>query len=184
MNRNGLIVRDAWFDLKNHYHHVELGAFVIMPNHAHGMVVLIDEGRDGSSASGGTNLPAGRGGSPKMGKTISADGTNARHHCQKERPTPTSPPNTVMPCLKSSVRSNHFRRGESIDCAAWKGRLPGREIITSTSSAITMITTESIVTSNPTRPCGRRMMKTRIANRRGGSLSMGKVSCLTKQMRA
>lgn len=58
LNRNGQIVRDAWYDLKNHYQHVELGAFVIMPNHAHGIIVLVDDDRrGGSSASGGINLP-------------------------------------------------------------------------------------------------------------------------------
>jgi len=57
LNRNGRIVRDAWFDLKNHYRYVELEAFVIMPNHAHGIIVLIDDGRGGSFVSGGTNLP-------------------------------------------------------------------------------------------------------------------------------
>ncbi len=57
LNRNGQIVRDAWFDLKNHYGHLELGAFVIMPNHAHGIIVLIDDGRGGSSMSGGVILP-------------------------------------------------------------------------------------------------------------------------------
>ena len=28
-----------------------------MPNHVHGIIVLTDDGRDGSSASGGTNSP-------------------------------------------------------------------------------------------------------------------------------
>lgn len=57
LNRNGQIVRDAWFDLKNHYRHMELGAFIIMPNHTHGIIVLVDGDRGGSSASGGTILP-------------------------------------------------------------------------------------------------------------------------------
>lgn len=59
LNRNGRIVRDAWFDLKNHYRYVELGAFVIMPNHAHGIIGLVDDGRGGSSASGKTPLLGG-----------------------------------------------------------------------------------------------------------------------------
>lgn len=63
LNRNGHIVRDAWFDLKNHYRHVELGAFVIMPNHAHGIIVLTDDvgeslnSRGGSLMLGGVILP-------------------------------------------------------------------------------------------------------------------------------
>ncbi|MBL8063495.1 MAG: transposase [Anaerolineales bacterium] len=58
LNRHGHIIHDAWFDLKNHYRHVELGEFVIMPNHVHGIIVLTDDGsRGGPSLSGGTNLP-------------------------------------------------------------------------------------------------------------------------------
>jgi putative transposase len=45
----------AWFDLPNHYPHVELGAFCSMPNHVHGIIVLDDGGRGGSI--GKTPLP-------------------------------------------------------------------------------------------------------------------------------
>lgn len=62
LNHNGQIVRDAWFDLKNHYRHVELGAFVIMPNHVHGIIILIDD--------------ISRGGSPIIRETTSSDKTN------------------------------------------------------------------------------------------------------------
>lgn len=58
LNRNGKIVQEAWFDLKNHYRHVILGAFIIMPNHAHGIIVLVDDDRrGGSSMIGGTISP-------------------------------------------------------------------------------------------------------------------------------
>ncbi|MCC6298573.1 MAG: transposase [Anaerolineales bacterium] len=57
LNRNGRIVQEAWFDLKRHYRYVALGAFIIMPNHAHGIIVLVDDGRRGGSPiSGKTNL--------------------------------------------------------------------------------------------------------------------------------
>ncbi len=59
LNCFGKIVENAWFDLPNHYGHVELGAFCIMPNHVHGIVVLIDDGRGGSSAPDNVNLPDG-----------------------------------------------------------------------------------------------------------------------------
>jgi putative transposase len=67
LNRHGHIVRDAWFDLKNHYSHTDLGAFIIMPNHVHGIIVLIDDGRGGSFMSGGVISPDGRGGSSISG---------------------------------------------------------------------------------------------------------------------
>ena len=56
LNRFGEIVDHAWFDLPRHYRHVSLGAFVIMPNHVHGIIVLNDDGR-GGSVSGGIALP-------------------------------------------------------------------------------------------------------------------------------
>jgi putative transposase len=34
------IVRDCWNDLPNHYVHVQLDEFVIMPNHIHGIIIL------------------------------------------------------------------------------------------------------------------------------------------------
>jgi 2-C-methyl-D-erythritol 2,4-cyclodiphosphate synthase len=40
----GDIVRAAWDDLPNHFPHVELDEFVVMPNHAHGILCLTDVG--------------------------------------------------------------------------------------------------------------------------------------------
>ena len=40
LNQYGEIVREAWFDLPNHYAHVELDAFVVMPNHIHAIIIL------------------------------------------------------------------------------------------------------------------------------------------------
>jgi len=42
LNGWGRIVHETWSDLPNHYPHVELDAFVIMPNHVHMVVVLAD----------------------------------------------------------------------------------------------------------------------------------------------
>ena len=40
LNWHGQIVLAAWIDLPNHYRHAELGAFIIMPNHIHGIVII------------------------------------------------------------------------------------------------------------------------------------------------
>lgn len=42
LTQAGSVVRACWNDLPNHYPHVELDAFVIMPNHVHGILRLID----------------------------------------------------------------------------------------------------------------------------------------------
>jgi putative transposase len=41
-NANASIVRECWLDLPNHYPHISLDAFVVMPDHVHGIVVLLD----------------------------------------------------------------------------------------------------------------------------------------------
>lgn len=38
----GRIVQAAWNDLPRHYPHVALDAFVVMPNHLHGIIQIID----------------------------------------------------------------------------------------------------------------------------------------------
>ena len=42
LNENGKIVKYAWKDLVNHYPNIELGTFCIVPNHVHGIIILID----------------------------------------------------------------------------------------------------------------------------------------------
>ena len=39
----GRIVSETWMDLPNHYKNVVLDAFVVMPNHVHGIVILNDD---------------------------------------------------------------------------------------------------------------------------------------------
>ena len=36
----GKVVSECWNDLPNHYQHIELGEFIVMPNHVHGIVVI------------------------------------------------------------------------------------------------------------------------------------------------
>ncbi|MCX6143684.1 MAG: hypothetical protein NTZ35_10710 [Ignavibacteriales bacterium] len=42
---NGMaaVVQSRWNDLPNHYPNVELDEFVIMPNHVHGIIVILDK---------------------------------------------------------------------------------------------------------------------------------------------
>lgn len=41
-NEFGEIVRKCWNDLPDHYPSVKLDAFVIMPNHIHGIIIIVD----------------------------------------------------------------------------------------------------------------------------------------------
>src|SRR5215211_4350643 len=51
-NGNASIVRDCWLDLPNHYPHVSLDAFVVMPDHIHGIIVLVDAVGAGNAWAG------------------------------------------------------------------------------------------------------------------------------------
>ena len=42
LNKYGEIVAGAWEDLPRHYSHVQLDAWVVMPNHVHGILKLAD----------------------------------------------------------------------------------------------------------------------------------------------
>ena len=49
LSKMGGIVQQVWLDLPNHYSHVVLDAFCIIPNHLHGIIILTDiPGRGGS----------------------------------------------------------------------------------------------------------------------------------------
>ncbi len=48
LNSFGKIVAEKWQWLETQYEYVELGAWVIMPNHLHGILVIHDNGRGGS----------------------------------------------------------------------------------------------------------------------------------------
>lgn len=40
INECGRIVEQCWFDLEHHYPNLQLDAFVIMPNHIHGIMII------------------------------------------------------------------------------------------------------------------------------------------------
>ena len=43
LNEMGAIVQQTWDDLPTHYHGIDLDAFIVMPNHVHGIIILADE---------------------------------------------------------------------------------------------------------------------------------------------
>lgn len=42
LSLEGKIVQECWYDLPNHYPHIGLDEFIVMPNHVHGVVVIYD----------------------------------------------------------------------------------------------------------------------------------------------
>jgi REP element-mobilizing transposase RayT len=51
LNRFGEIVFEKWKWLEAQYEYVELGEWVVMPNHLHGILVIHDNGRGGSRSA-------------------------------------------------------------------------------------------------------------------------------------
>lgn len=39
----GAIVQGFWYEIPKHFDHVQLGAFIVMPNHVHGILKLMDD---------------------------------------------------------------------------------------------------------------------------------------------
>ena len=42
LNEAGQIARQCWVEIPRHFPHVELDEFVVMPNHVHGILVIVD----------------------------------------------------------------------------------------------------------------------------------------------
>ena len=42
-NRLGDLVRESWAALSEHYAYLELGPFIVMPNHVHGVIGILEE---------------------------------------------------------------------------------------------------------------------------------------------
>ena len=42
-SRLGSVVEDSWANLPDHYENVSLDAFILMPNHIHGVIIIEDE---------------------------------------------------------------------------------------------------------------------------------------------
>jgi REP element-mobilizing transposase RayT len=50
----GQIAEEHWRLIPEHFPHVELGAYVVMPNHVHGIIVIHDRSDAGASERRGT----------------------------------------------------------------------------------------------------------------------------------
>ncbi|MCE9645561.1 MAG: transposase [Chloroflexi bacterium] len=51
LNDFGKIVSEKWRWLETQYEYIELGAWVVMPNHFHGILIIHDVGRGGSRSA-------------------------------------------------------------------------------------------------------------------------------------
>ena len=75
LNQLGKIADECWQEIPNHFPNIELGAYVIMPNHIHG-IIFISDGRGAVLAPDEKNLHYEKGGEtpplrkPTLGQII------------------------------------------------------------------------------------------------------------------
>ena len=52
LSETGKMANRFWFEIPNHFPFVELGEFVVMPNHVHGIIIIDKTGYDGGIGDG------------------------------------------------------------------------------------------------------------------------------------
>jgi REP element-mobilizing transposase RayT len=94
LNDAGRLAQAVWDELPRHYPNVELDAFVIMPNHVHGIIVLVGAGLKPALAGVGDGLGAGL----------------------KPAPTKCAPLSEIVRAFKtfSARRVNEYRRAPGL----------------------------------------------------------------------
>lgn len=68
LNDPGQMVESIWRQLPQHYPRVEVHAFVVMPNHVHGIIVLVGAGPGGANLVGADLVGAGPRACPDSGR--------------------------------------------------------------------------------------------------------------------
>ncbi len=103
----GEIVRACWDEIPNHRRDVELDAFVIMPNHFHAIVVILDQSKDA----------AGNGG--KVSRGLDAGDTSVAPTAVENgerRPTLGA----IVGAFKAAVTRTARERGVSVPIQVWQ----------------------------------------------------------------
>ena len=95
LSQRGKIADDCWREIPNHFPHVELGAYVIMPNHVHGIIYIVER-RGTASYSQGILVPENLDGVELGGKP--------RPYVKKYRPYVRQPLDKLLPILNINQR--------------------------------------------------------------------------------
>ncbi len=56
LSHTGVIANILWYEIKNHTKNIELGEFVVMPNHVHGIIILNNENNNNVQTLHATSL--------------------------------------------------------------------------------------------------------------------------------
>lgn len=111
LNNIGFIVEDEWKKTALIRDNVELGAFIIMPNHLHGIIIIRDDNRDKSSENCRDELHNG------CGESNNRRGTSQRAPTMERfgKPTRNSIPTIIRGFKSASTkRINEIRQSPGI----------------------------------------------------------------------
>ena len=107
LNQYGRIVEQCWFDLPNHYFNLILDAFVIMPNHLHGIMIIDNTRETIVSVNGGGGVSIN--GVETGLKPVSTDtqpNMNTQPQPQPQPNTDTQPQPNTQPQPQSSTNQH------------------------------------------------------------------------------
>ena len=146
VNALGIIVQECWDEIPVHFPNMDVDAFVVMPNHLHGIIFIHEN---------------------NWAATNSLPPVGARHVCPvgyvSPLQEPSYPPRGFKPGRLTQLLPLSNPPSPAAPGANWIWAISGKEIITNTSSAARPITNASPVTSSITRSTGigtRRIPKT------------------------
>lgn len=72
LNELGKALADVWVEMPEHFPNVELGEFVVMPNHVHGIVIITVEATQASNVAARHAVPSEESAIEEFGKPVSA----------------------------------------------------------------------------------------------------------------
>ncbi|MDF1520671.1 MAG: hypothetical protein P1P73_09340 [Brevefilum sp.] len=137
LNQAGKIVEQSWQDIPKHFPNTSCEIFVVMPNHIHGIINIIDD-----------EIVRAR---HKVSRN--EDSAEPLQHAESQ-PMETQPLGVIVRSFKSAVTKRAH------DLELFIGKKSGSGIITNISSVMRMIISRSPITSQQTPSIGDMTLKT------------------------
>ncbi len=105
----GVIANILWYEIKNHSKNVELGKFVVMPNHIHGIIVLDNDNKTNNTNNNVETLHATSKQIIEQNKTLHATSLQQNKNQYSEISPKSNSISTIIRSYKSAV-TKHARR--------------------------------------------------------------------------
>ena len=91
LNAFGSVVEECWEDIHDHFAHVETGAFVVMPNHVHGIIHLYEDTGRGKACLAPTGGQFGKPAAGSLPTIVGSFKSAATKRINELRGTPGAP---------------------------------------------------------------------------------------------